>query len=363
MDRVDLAEVYKFPDWHQPPTDVNEMRTCTKYPNLNSCEYRNRPIQETATPMYPFFEWLETNDDQSTIVLATNSYVSRLWNGTIFGYERLHDVGQTDQEAFKLKLNASTTALKFIDKTMMLLTNANGSLQMWSTQSEMRRKNGYSLFNIAKKNDHMGPILAMDVMRDKGQLKAITGATDRCIKLWDIGGCDLTSERVYSNAHVDAVTGISCRPDSTLFCSCSRDKSFSIWDFRLAQPVIDYHEDHSVAYTTCKWNENHIYVGDESGNLHVYDTRQTYEQPMKTLDIFDRPIHKIRLNGIASMAILGETSRMKLLDQANNFNILFEYDSADDYVRDICWRRDTNSKQFYTIGYNSHVKAHKLNGK
>lgn len=360
MDRKDLAQVYKFPEWHRPPTDVNEMRTCTQYPNINSIEFRNLEIKETETKMYPFYEWLESNELQSTVVLATNSYVSRLWNGTLWGYAQLQDVGQKDKEVFKLKLGATTTAMRFIEANLLLVTNANGSVQLWSTQSEMRRKDGYSLFNIAKKTEHSGIIQAMDVMRANGQLLVITGATDRSIRLWNIGACELATERVYRTAHVDSVTGISSKPGGTLFCSCSRDKTFSIWDFRVAKPVIDYHENHPVAYTTCKWNGNHIYVGDESGNLQVYDTRKGYSEPMRTLRIFDRPIHKIRSNGDDSMVILGETSRMKVLDLRNNLNTLYEYDSNDDYVRDICWCRDTKSKSFYTIGYNSHIKAHTL---
>lgn len=360
MNRKELAEVYKFPDWHRPPTDINEMRTCTQYPNINSQEFRNLQTQETLIPMYPFFEWLESNELQSTVVLATNSYVSRLWHGTLWGYGQLNEVGQKDKEVFKLKLGATTTALQFIEANLLLVTNANGSVQLWSTQSEMRRKDGYSLFNIAKKTEHTGIIQAMDVMRDNGQLFVITGATDRSIRLWNIGACELATERVYRTAHVDSVTGISSKPDGTLFCSCSRDRTFSIWDFRVAKPVIDFHEEHPVAYTTCKWNGNWIYVGDESGNLQVYDTRKGYEKPLQTLRVFDRPIHKIRLNGNKSMAIMGETSRMKVLDPQNNYKVLYDYDSNDDYVRDICWRQGTDGKEFYTVGYNSHVKAHKL---
>lgn len=360
MNRKDLADVYKFPAWHQPPTDINEMRTCTQYPNINSIEFRNLEIQETTTTMYPFFEWLESNEKQSTVVLATNSYTSRVWNGTLWGYDQLKNIGQKDKEVFKLKVGATTTALQFIDLNLLLATNANGSVHLWSTHSEMRCKDGYSLFNVAKKTEHTGIIQAMDIIRASSGTMLVTGATDRSIRLWDIGACELRTERVYRTAHVDTVTGISSKSDGKLFCSSSRDKSFSIWDIRVNKPVIDYHEDHPVAYTTCKWNGHFVYVGDESGNLEVYDSRKGYEQPMQTLDIFDRPIHKIRLNGDESMAIMGETSRMKILDQRNQLNVLFEYDSEDDYVRDICWCRNTNGKQFYTIGYSSHVKAHDM---
>lgn len=360
MDRKELAEVYKFPAWHQPPTNINAMRMSTQYPNINSIEFRNLEIHEKVTPMYPFYEWLESNEAQTTVVLATNSYVSRLWNGTLWGYSHLNDVGRNDKEVFKLKLSATTTALRFIEANLLMVTNANGSVQLWSTQSEMRRKDGYSLFNIAKKTEHTGIIQAMDVLRANGELLLITGATDRSIRIWNIGACELATERVYRTAHVDSVTGIASKPDGTLFCSCSRDKTFSIWDFRVAKPVIDYHEEHPVAYTTCKWNGNYIYMGDESGNMQVYDTRNGYNTPMQAIRIFDRPIHKIRLNGDESMAIMGETSHMKILDQRNDYSILYEYDTNDDYVRDICWCRGTNGKQFSTIGYNSHVKAHKL---
>lgn len=361
MYRKDLADVYKCPEWHQPPIDVKDMRTCTQYPNINSIEYRNLPVSD-ETQLYPFYEWLAANDTQSTMVLATNSYTGRNWNGTLWGYEKFTDIGHKTKEVFKLKVHASTTALRFIESNLLIVTNASGAVQLWSTQSDLRQKDGYSMFCVAKKTDHIGLILSMDMMQDNRRLLMVTGATDQSIRLWNIGPLELTVERIYRTAHVDSVTGIACKSDGTLFCSCSRDKSFSIWDYRQSKPVIDYHENHSVAYTTCKWIDNRLFIGDESGNLFVYDIRKGYDEPLRMLKIFDRPIRRLRSDDSASlMAVFGDTSRMRMLNLQNGSDAVYDFDSNDDYLRDLCWCRNTDSKRFYTIGYNSHVKEHCLN--
>lgn len=364
MNRVDLVEMYRIPDSYKPPP-VSELQTCTSYPNLNSIEYRELPIQETTLRLNSFYELLEANGDQSTMILAANAYTNRLWNGSLYGYEKFHDIGVKEKESFKLILDASITNLRFIEPTMLILSNARGSLQLWSTQSEIRKQTGYSLFNIAKKTEHIGIIQAMDILR-YDNLKVITASTDKCIKLWNVGPCDLVSERTYRYAHSDCINGVASKPNSnSVFCICSSDQSFSIWDYRLSVPVVNEHEKHIVRYTTCNWLINgsgidSIYLGDECGNVQIFDSRNI-ENPVKLLNVHDRPIHKIKPypNGNL-LAILGQSNTIKVFDGNYNFKQIYFNSNANDFIRDICWKNGNTSKTFYSIGWNKQVKEHKI---
>lgn len=61
-------------------------------------------------------------------------------------------------------------------------------------------------------------------------------------------------------------------------------------------------DNHSCPFTSVYWtsaeeNDNMIYLGDESGKVHVVDPRipDTF---LKTIDVFERRIKKIKFNGL-----------------------------------------------------------------
>lgn len=163
---------------YSPPPD-KELNGNSQFPNLNSVEYRHRPQDDTIN-LLPFYERLEANQDQTTILLVTNSYTNRLWNSTVLGFGRFADVGKRDSSLIQLTFDANVTGCGFIDRTMVLFTTANGTIQLWSTQSEIRNKNGYNLYQVSKKSEHIGSITSFCAMNSR---KAITGAVDGCLKV------------------------------------------------------------------------------------------------------------------------------------------------------------------------------------
>lgn len=176
---VDMIGHFSAPTNYNPPAD-NELDGNTQFPNLNSVEYRHHRSQDDTINLLPFYECLEANDDQTTILLTTNSYTQRLWNGTVLGFSRFADVGKRDSSTIQLAFDANLTGCRFIDRTMVLFTTANGTIQLWSTQSEIRKQNGYNLYQVSKKSEHIGSITSFCVMNNR---KAITGSMDGCLKV------------------------------------------------------------------------------------------------------------------------------------------------------------------------------------
>lgn len=119
MERVDLRDMYETPEDYKPPL-LSELPTNTYYPNLNSTEYRHKPVDWDETKLHSYFEIL-TENVNGTLVLATNSYVDRIWNGSIWGYHEMENVGVAEKEVFKLRLEAPVTNMVFQDEDMVTL--------------------------------------------------------------------------------------------------------------------------------------------------------------------------------------------------------------------------------------------------
>lgn len=353
----DFRAHFQPPSNYSPPTDA-ELIGSTQYPNLNSIEYRNLKVDPNIVKLLPFYESIAANEDQSTLLLTTNSYTGRLWNGSIFGYHRFEEIGVENAEQFKLNVESNISGIRFLDKQMVLFTTACGSIQLWSTQSEIRQKDGYNLYQISKKSEHIGVIGAMDVL---GKGKALTGSSDGCIKLWDIGTCDLVSEKTYRYAHCGIIHDICSRPDSdAMFASCSQDRYLAIWDKRvMAKPIVAHCKNPTVDNTACLWRKEKgkefLYLGDNAGDVYIFDPRKL-DAPLDRQQLFDRPIHKFKIdNGF--ITVLAHSQTFKVLDEKQGLKSIYE-SSADDYVRDVCWLKGNDNRTFYTVGWSRGVHKH-----
>lgn len=221
----------------------------------------------------------------------------------------------------------------------------------------VRNETGYNLYNISKKSEHVGFTLALDLLGSKNE-KAVTGSSvDNCIKVWNIGPCDLVSEFTYRNAHCDAVTGISSKPDDGhVFASCSRDRTLSIWDTRNIRPAVDWF-DGKYAYTTVRWfmhnGVEHLFAGDETGNLNVHDPRNM-SCVADIVTVHSRPILKIKENDDL-IAVLSQSNVIHVLDITTQYSETYTNSNADDFVRDALWK---GKQEFYSIGWDSKVSKH-----
>lgn len=360
---VNISEFFKVPFDYNAPQDT-DLDGSTQYPNLNSIEFRNRQIKKTEDPL-TFYEILEANEDQSTLLLATNSYNRRLWNGAVLGYKQFADVGKPNAELIRLPFDSNVTSIHFLDKVLVFFTTASGSVEFWSTQCEIRQKNGYNFFQVAKKAEHFGIVTAFSILGN--QKKAVTGAMDGCLKVWKVEPCDLVSERTYRGAHHEVITAVSAKPKSNdMFASCSRDRFLSIWDLRSRLPIISLCKNEEFANTACLWSEGNgvekLYLGDDTGTLYIYDPRKL-NTFLATQRILDRPIHKLKMNPTNELiGVLGHTNTFKVINTSLEMDTIYSNSNAVDYVRDICWVNNKNrpQKSFISVGWSEHVKYHSI---
>lgn len=239
-----------------------------------------------------------------------------------------------------------------------LVSDSVGGVNLWSTKAEIR--NGYCPYNIVRRSEHIGRVDALELFHKNGT-QALTGSTDSCIKVWDLGGGDLFSSNTYRHAHAGHVTGLSSSHSmQTVFASCSRDKKWAIWDHRQRKPITTISLTHDFPYTTIYWsdsqegNEN-LFIGDDSGSVYVFDIRNPLTH-IEMFTAFNRPIHKLSFEG-KFLAVLGQTNVFKVFDTSKENKEIFCNSDAKSNVRDIYW---SDAKSFYTIAWDTGLQKHQL---
>lgn len=355
---VNFSELFVPPNNYNPPAEV--LLGNSQFPNLNSIEFRNKKHNENAAKS-PFYEMLTANLDQSTFLLVSNSYTGRLWNSSIFGYANIDDIDKLGKETLKISTDSHVTGIKFFKNQMILLTTSCGSIQLWSTQSQIRQNNE-TCYLVSKIGEHIGGIRAMDLL---GKNKAITASTDAFIKIWDIESCDLISKKTYSNAHGNIIKGLCSKPDSDrMFASCSDDRKLVIWDIRSSEAISAMWKNPRVENTTCSWQKINdkelLFLGDIAGDVHVFDPRNL-KDALDKHHLFDWPIFKFKKSQNAKLlCVLAQCSTIKVVSNSADMGLIYENSTAEDYVRDVCWLKNngTNKQILYSVGWNKSVHKH-----
>ncbi|KAG4072543.1 hypothetical protein HA402_004632 [Bradysia odoriphaga] len=355
MNFVKLSDMYKKPSFYTPP-NPEQLTNNADFPNLNSLEYRVKKIENTEPKLQNFWEILEV-DTLGQIVLVTNDYVTRFWTGSFWGYENFDDVGSEEKAVFRKRYDHLITNFKFVEPNIALVSDSAGGVHLWSTKSEIR--NGYCPYSIVRRSEHIGRVDVLALCHKSGTT-AFTGCTDCCIKVWDLGGGDLSASHTYRSAHTSHITGLSSSHSMpTVFASCSRDKKWAVWDHRNRKPITTLSPTHDIPYTALYWsdsqeNNENLFVGDGSGSVYVFDIRS----PSKHVDMlsFCSPIHKLSFEG-KLLAVLGQTNVLKVIDTANGNKEIYNNSDAKSNVRDIHW---SDVDTFYTIAWETGLQKHRL---
>lgn len=103
--------MYATPESYQPP-NISELSTNSQYPNMNSMQYRYKPIDYTQPELHQFFEFLTVNAFD-LVAVAANNYNGRVWCGSVFAYDSFDQFGQTGKEVFSMRVEDSITSMEF----------------------------------------------------------------------------------------------------------------------------------------------------------------------------------------------------------------------------------------------------------
>ncbi|KAL5281529.1 WDR77 family protein [Megaselia abdita] len=358
MDAPDYTELYAIPQDIVYPSTPNSLRQDTDFPNLNSKDYKLRKANKTEFP--PYFDFIDQNSDKN-VIIAANDLLHREPEGVVIGYS---DVGAfedgKDKRLFKFRREAIITGMHFMRHNLIILTLENGNVEMWSTRSDNSELNTYCPFRLTGNSQHITTVTSSNFL-DANHSKLITGDLRGSVIVWDTGAADLDSVQNYS-LYRSEVTGIcSSNQNDNTFFSCSNHGESFISDIRTnCKGTVLTNDDENI-FTDIAAQDNLIFIGDYSGNLKVFDQRNSSEE-IQNLPLFGNSIKKIKpqSNGNCT-ALLERGVGLKIISNST-FNTIYE-SSEKSSLRDVIW---IDESSFQVIGWNSLYKNYNLqpqNGK
>uniref|UniRef100_A0A336LXD5 CSON003223 protein n=1 Tax=Culicoides sonorensis TaxID=179676 RepID=A0A336LXD5_CULSO len=361
QERIDLVSAFQIPHDYNPPRTYEEQQKSTYYPNFNTAEYRQKPV-EIEVKLLPFFQCI-TRNSEGTIVLGTNDYSGRIWNGTMFAYDDIDEESPNLYEkevAFSSYVDSSVTDLKFVDDSTILLSESDGGMSICSTRSVMRQSKNqskYCLFIIGTKKEHKTAINCVDVF-EKAKQKAVSADSDGCVKIWDLTNSDLVATNTLGFAHTEMINDISTSLENVdCFVTASNDKSLLLWDLRHPRPASALLEPHPYQIKAVKHlNENQLLVGDKAGIVSLVDKKM----PNKIIidkEIHSRSLHKFFIQG-SNVITITDSKRLQVykMEQNDMVNIL-DITEAPNFLRSATW---INDSEFYVIGWCEFMKKYAI---
>lgn len=278
-DWVDYQVAYSTPENYKPPLTYNDAAVSTHYPNFNSFQSRLLPVSRERVCLPSYDILLHDSNDVFTVV--TNDYVGRLWYGTIVAFRTFEDLAARRDDAYLIEATSTITGAKLVDTNMLLFSEIDGSLSLYSLQCDRRPSDssGYAVFRIGCKNEDHDAINALDIFR-ANPCRAITGWKNGTLKIFDLACGALQSTMTRRNAHMHNITGVSTSPTSAdLYVTSSEDRCIMTWDERDPRPALAIFDNHIVNFSSVYWtteeeNKGLVVVGDSAGWVRIFDIRQ-----------------------------------------------------------------------------------------
>lgn len=359
-DEFDFFTKFQVPRDYMPPEIYEDQVICNQYPNINTTQYRQKPVKH-ETKIWPFYQCFARNSE-GTIILGTNNYQSRIWNGSLYAFENVDEEKpkfETKDVAFKTSTETSVSVLKFINDTLFVVGESDGQLTLFSTKSEMREKdqNKYCLFTVGRKNKHNASVNCIEIFKE-GRQKAVSGDSDGCLLTWDLASADLTSIDTIRFAHSDAINGVATALDNDdCFVTASDDKRLLLWDMRDPRPCSALLEFHAFQLKAVEYlKENQVLVGDRAGIAYLIDTKMPKHIVMQQ-EIHNRAIHQFVVNGQHAI-ILSDSNRLQVKQfEGSKIISVLDVVEAPNYLRAATW---INESEFYVAGWSSYVQKYKI---
>lgn len=111
-----MFDMFSYPESYQPPDDANLPSNST-YPNLNSREYLNRNPDESMS-LQKYHDTFDVNS-LGNVVLGCNDYTTRMWTGSVWGFDSVSDYGDQERASYKLRCTANVTNVKYVEDNMV----------------------------------------------------------------------------------------------------------------------------------------------------------------------------------------------------------------------------------------------------
>lgn len=146
--RLDYRVLYAPVQGHKEPNSYEELAASANYPHLNTKEFRLKP-SKCEVSLFSCYDHVQV-DENGVVTIACNQRSGRWWYGCIFAFDSFEGLVAANEElaVYKLMGGAHYTGLKLVQKNLMVLTQNDGTVQLFSLRCETRSTARFNLFEI-----------------------------------------------------------------------------------------------------------------------------------------------------------------------------------------------------------------------
>jgi len=313
-------------------------------------------------------QFLDYNVD-GHLVLGCCDLTGRMWTGSLWYYRDPNDAPSVGNALTGVDCDSGCVDGKFIgDKQRnMLVACDDGSLHhvALSFSDEGEESGGQDSFFFletkAGSQEHEDIITGLDISVDGS--KAITSSYDRTVVVLDVN--TLRLEARMSDIHNDIISNVAAnRVNLNIIATSANDGIAAAWDIRTTDDCIGkIYQDVSNWPTCVEWlpnSEFHILVGNQSGEVRLYDIRKPNEKGIFH-ETLDQQIYQIKFSTKRPnlFSVSGDTYKLKVLeinDSSSHLTLRYEDRRHNDFIRGMSWHPKTD--ELFTCGWDQKVLSH-----
>ncbi|RNA37750.1 Glutamate-rich WD repeat-containing 1 [Brachionus plicatilis] len=225
-------------------------------------------------------------------------------------------------------------ATRFDDKVVAATWSELGRVYLWDLTVPLKAVSDSKLMSEFVKSDSQLPLFqfnghqsegfALDwSLSVKGQLA--TGDCQKNIHVWKMNESGWNVDQRPFVGHSSSVEDIQWSPnETTVFASCSSDKSIRVWDIRcspLKANMLTCDQAHGTDVNVINWNRNEPFIvsGGDDGQIKIWDLRLFKDnRPVGILKYHGKPITSVEWNTHDStvFAASSEDNQLSIWDLA-----------------------------------------------
>nr|ACO14939.1 Methylosome protein 50 [Caligus clemensi] len=297
-------------------------------------------------------EFLSFNNEGG-LLMGSSDLCGRVWIGSAWFYSDPKDApgggSPSSSPSSVLECEDGVSDGLFLSPTHMILALDSGSIDSIQLGSYMERTT-----SITEHDD-----LISGLTRSPDKL--ITSSYDKTIVVYDISTSFALDTRLSAK---DLLSDVASNPlDPFILASASCDGRVDIWDLRTnKEPSSCVYECPSSWPTALAWSpqdDSNLLIGNQSGEIGLYDTRQPKGDPLSSNTSMEKQIHKITFSPSVPdiAAVAADTYTLRIFN-VDGLKVLYEDERHQDFVRGLAWH--PKKRDLWTCGWDRLVISHSL---
>jgi len=334
--------------------------------------------------LHRHLEFFQFNKD-GHLIMGCSDLTGRNWSGSLWYYRDPVEPPNVEKALTGIELDQSVVDGRLVANNRMLVGLDNGGVEQvtltFSDESDVQAPSFFFLERQYSVQEHDDLISGLDLTKDPlegggadgGQL--VTVSYDRSIVALDINTMRLESR--ISDAHPNLISAVAANrfhrgEAAKTIATAAQDGTVQLWDLRTSGKQNRLYSNASDWPTALEWNpdfEHHLYVGTQTGKVHLMDSRNE-TAPLLTQQVFNLgcQVHKLQFNaetgidGGRFLAVCGDSSEVVVFNQGSNTHSvpslarLYTDSRHTDFVRGMAW----SGNKLHTCGWDHKFFHHEI---